>query len=220
MQSKIDASERAVTEDLLHDFAVNELVTVDQVYKLSWIRFSSIEANQEVCNHLGEILKTYPENIPLLINSFMYDGLFTFAGRYRQGTDPNGGRVYFGPQHAHQREPKLHGVTPEKIPEKVSKALTFITRNKTSDPLMRSIGFYQKFVHVHPFYDGNGRIARLIANVYLSQHKLSIAWSEFDSKKKFIKKLNRCHLKPETDSFKILYDYIYPFRIDLETLDS
>jgi len=55
------------------------------------------------------------------------------------------------------------------------------------DPVRKAAIFYQKFVSTHPFYDGNGRLARLIANIYLFKFGLTINWSEFDSRPGFVK---------------------------------
>lgn len=80
--------------------------------------------------------------------------------------------------------------------------------------------FYQKFVNVHPFYDANGRIGRLIALMYLADRNLVLSWSEFDSKTKFIKKLNRCHLNPSDETFGYLAEYVREFTTPLDELDS
>lgn len=68
-------------------------------------------------------------------------------------------------------------------------------------PVLAAVRFYQKFVNVHPFYDANGRIGRLIATMYLADHNLVLSWSEFDSKSKFIKKLNYTHINPSEETF-------------------
>lgn len=198
MASKIDPTELRTTQDLLKDFSVSPDITAEEVYRISWSRFNTLEniPFHEVLsgNLITRLLKPVLYiKLPLAFHSFLYEDLYTFAGQYRKSIDPHSGTIYYGRQHAHQRKPPFSGDAPEKIEEGVMEAVRHLKR-WTRDPLYCAVRFYQKFVNIHPFYDGNGRISRLIANIYMADHKMTILWSEFDSKRKFIKKLNRCHL--------------------------
>lgn len=223
MASKIDPSELATINDLLKDFAVNEELTAEEVYEISWTRYNALEQVPftEILNSNWVVrLLRRPLFIilPNKIHEYLFEGLFTFAGEFRRIVDPNQGKIYFGHQNAHRRKPKFHGDAPTDIHSGVIEAVGFL-KKKTDDPLYDAIRFYQKFVNVHPFYDANGRIGRLIATIYLANHNLSLSWSEFDSKSKFIKKLNRCHLKPTDETFGYLVDYLREFTLDLSKLE-
>jgi fido (protein-threonine AMPylation protein) len=205
MASKIDPAELRTTNDLLKDFAADPSLTPEEVYLKSWSRFNILE--QVPLNEILQekfILRVLRIPIyallPQAFHKFIYEGLYTFAGKYRSKDDPHGGNIYFGHQHAQHRKPKFHGDHPALIEDGVLDAVLFL-KKRTKDPLHNAVRFYQKFVNVHPFYDANGRIGRLIAAMYLADHKLVLSWSEFDSKSKFIKKLNRCHLNPGDETF-------------------
>ncbi len=157
--------------------------------------------------------------LPETMHHFMYEDLYTFAGQYRKASDPNQGRIYFGKQHAQQRKPKFTGDHPDSIADGVTEAVLHL-RKWARDPVYKAVRFYQKFVNIHPFYDGNGRIARLIANTYLYGHGLTISWSDFDSKINFLRKLNRCHLNPNEETFQILTEHIRKFTISFKDLES
>lgn len=224
MELKIDPAELQTTEDLLKDFAARPGLTAEEVYRVSWSRYNMLESApfHEVMsgNWIIRLIR-----IPLYaklsqaLHQLMYKDLYTFAGEFRKIEDPNRGNIYFGQQHAHHRKPKFSGDSPDKIDEGVLEAALHL-RKWVRDPVYRAVRFYQKFVNVHPFYDGNGRIARLITNTYLQQHGLTISWSEFDNKSKFIHKLNRCHLNPTNETFEILTNHIREFTFKFKDLES
>lgn len=224
MASKIDPAELATINDLLKDFAVDKNMMAEEVYEISWTRFQTLE--QIPFNEILEsqwlvrlIKRPIYAILPAKIHGFLFDGLFTFAGELRSKDDPNQGKIYFGNQHAHSRQPKFHGDPPEDIKTGLVKAAWFL-KKRAKDPLYNAVRFYQKFVNVHPFYDANGRIGRLIATTYLESQGIVLNWSEFDSKSKFIKKLNRCHLKPSEETFGYLVDYLREFTIPLDGLEE
>lgn len=219
MGLKIDSAELETANDLLKDFAANPALSAEEVYRTSWIRFNYLE--QALLDILLDTRKYERINyviLPIVFHKFMYDGLYTFAGKYRQKDDPENGNIYFGKQHAQRRKPLFYGDHPDQIEEGIKVAVSYL-ESKSKDPLYNAMHFYQKFVFVHPFYDANGRIGRLIANMYLNLHNLSLAWSEFDSKSKFIKKLNRCHHKPDEENFRYLILYVKNFTLSMNKLD-
>lgn len=57
---------------------------------------------------------------------------------------------------------------PDRIPDKMKEYIDwFNTHEKTTDPVKFAALSHQKFVFIHPFIDGNGRVARLIMNLAL-----------------------------------------------------
>jgi len=226
MSFKVDPAERKATEVLIRDFGSKPDLTVEEVYKVSWNRFNAIEGSHRKVKILHQLLhddefRYNYRNLPREMHLYMYEDLFTFAGKYRSINDPLKGQIYFGPQHAHQRKPQFSGNLPAEIEPGVLEAIQYLkSKAAKEDPVLAAVRFYQKFVKVHPFYDGNGRIARLIANTYLAGFELTILWSEFDSKRKFIHKLNYCHKNPSTHTFQLLRDYINDYTFRFEDLDS
>ena len=63
--------------------------------------------------------------------------------------------------------------------ESLAGDLEYWHRDKQGDLLEQSVSLHHRAVHIHPFTDGNGRWARLLANVWLKQHKGAIVvWPE------------------------------------------
>jgi Fic family protein len=66
---------------------------------------------------------------------------------------------------------KLHFQAPDakRLPEEVGSFLTWFDTAETIDPVLRAGVAHLWFVTIHPFDDGNGRIARAIADMALAR---------------------------------------------------
>jgi hypothetical protein len=60
-----------------------------------------------------------------------------------------------------------HIISPQKVPEEMERLIYFLN-NSSENPLVRSIFGHMHFIRNHPFYDGNGRTARMIQNLILN----------------------------------------------------
>ncbi|KPP94256.1 MAG: hypothetical protein HLUCCA01_12770 [Bacteroidetes bacterium HLUCCA01] len=200
-QAKFDSEEIESIRDLLKDFAVSDSVSPEDIYREAWKRYTTLV---DRLPFLKGNLSVQFHDIPRLLHLFIYRNLFTFAGEYRKKSDPGGGNVGFGGVPSQKHKQAFPASNPDNIEEEVIEAFEFLTAGSDEDCIDRAIRFYQKFVRTHPFYDGNGRIARLITNMYLQSYDKQIAWGEFDSKSKFLKKLNQCHKNPTDENFGYL----------------
>jgi Fic family protein len=91
------------------------------------------------------------------------------VGRYRD--DERGPmQVVSGPI-GHE---KVHYQAPaaEKLPEEMQKLITFMNADK-SDNLLKAAIIHLWFVALHPFEDGNGRIARALTDLFLARSENS-----------------------------------------------
>lgn len=65
---------------------------------------------------------------------------------------------------------------PEKIPALMAEYIKKTADNrKTVHPVIAAAMAHKNFVFIHPYIDGNGRVARLIMNLMLLQHGYTIA---------------------------------------------
>lgn len=143
----------------------------------------------------GKSLRKLLRERAVSFHSFLYDDILGNAGRYREEMDPKRGRVYFGGQQAHKGRPRYEGALPNKIEGELDEAFEHLAENLSDDdPIRSAVLFYAHFVYVHPFYDANGRIGRMLVSIYLYLCGYYINWRKLDQKKnKFISKLNACH---------------------------
>ena len=98
--------------------------------------------------------------------------------------------------------------------------------NTSEDPVRASAVFYYELSAIHPFYDANGRIGRLIVSLYLYRFGYRMDWQTLlENQNTFLKKLNHCIKRRETNA-STLNRYInylvrfwtkYVHRIDPET---
>jgi Fic family protein len=67
------------------------------------------------------------------------------------------------------------GILWEKLPTYMSDLLSYINRDDDLDQVIKSIVIHYYFAYLHPYFDGNGRMARLLQLWYLVQKGYSQA---------------------------------------------
>ena len=118
----------------------------------------------EAKNHIKalEFLKEYKgdlsENLTLKLNSIILNNISErFAGKYRKNPVRIAGSTFKLP-------------IPEKIPQLIGNLIYWYKENKNKyHQFELAILISMKFVTIHPFIDGNGRVSRLIMNFLLSK---------------------------------------------------
>ena len=128
---------------------------------------------------------SFPQ-LPRQLHRILYQNILSNAGTYRQASDPKQGVVYFGSGQ------KFSGASPSKIAAELD-AITSTLIDNDETPIETIVVFYQRFVQIHPFYDANGRIGRVIANIYLGYYGYHMSWDALHANSKWLKRLNDCH---------------------------
>ncbi len=223
-----DDQESAYLGQLMDEFRVENapsvedaLYAVQERYRMIWSRllihtphqFDSLQASPrpaEVPEHFVSTAERFIREI----HRFLFVRVLSNAGEYRSAHDANGGVVWFGGHDRFYRQVgKFEGSAPDKIEAGVREALAQYCRGM-SDPLRAVCTFYQQFVRIHPFYDANGRIARLVAAILLRVHGLEVRWSEMENKNnEFVRRLNYVHKHEKNQTFylQILTQYVDKF---------
>lgn len=128
-----------------------------------------------------------------ILHEFLFSDILSINGQFRKKEHPNNGAVFFGGQKRQELRPRFRGSAPNQIEDDLKEAFKYLRKNNEEKSLENALHFYQKFVFTHPFYDGNGRIARLFVNMYLYRFGLYINWKNLQDKGSFLKKLNYYH---------------------------
>ncbi len=188
-----DSHDREYLAELMRDFPVSSEISLDR----------AIERIKDICNNylraekIAEKLKRSPDDVvtivfqrlPIALHKRLFDGILSNAGEYRKEIDPNGGEVLFGPPRN-----EFKGTEPENIAQMLTGNIATLTPNSFA-PVDVAARFYQRFVYIHPFHDGNGRIARLIVEIYLLYHHFQIDFEHLRKTTRWLKQLNYCHRK-------------------------
>lgn len=146
-----------------HLEAKNHKEALDFLYKL-------IEHDRK--NTLSEHL------IKQLHQLVVMDSQKDIAGRYRDGD------VYIG---GADHTPPSHLEVPHAMHELV---LSLQKRNPKQHVIEKAALAHHRFVHIHPFWDGNGRVGRLLMNIFILQAGYPLAIILMNDRKRYYRVLS------------------------------
>ncbi len=66
---------------------------------------------------------------------------------------------------------------PSKVKQGMNDLLGWLKQHKAEHPIIRSAIFHHEFVSIHPFVDGNGRIARTVSQSIMLNHGYDYIWT-------------------------------------------
>ncbi|MFY9402652.1 MAG: Fic family protein [Candidatus Omnitrophota bacterium] len=105
--------------------------------------------------------------------------------------------------------------TPEALQGLMQKFIKSLSRlKKDNHPVSYAARLHKEFVFIHPFVDGNGRVARLLMNVALMQAGYIIAIIPPLKRSEYISALEKAH-KNDTDFIKLIASCVYETQNDL-----
>jgi Fic family protein len=64
-----------------------------------------------------------------------------------------------------KHDPPAH--TQREIKRMVKELIEWVNKEKNTQPILKASIFHHRFVYIHPFYDGNGRVTRLLTSYIL-----------------------------------------------------
>ncbi len=116
-------------------------------------------------------------------------------GQYK--SSPNSVRLRNGEIHEY--------ASPEETPSKMSDLMNWVRENKdVIHPVQLAAEFHYRFVCIHPFDDGNGRVARLLMNYILIKNGYPIVIIKSDDKENYLTALQ----KADTGDPSAIIEYI------------
>lgn len=102
-----------------------------------------------------------------------------------------------------------------KIPAEMQKLIKWYNENeKKLHPVELVATLHQRFVFIHPFVDGNGRVARLLMNLALLRNGYTIAIIPAILRHEYIYSLEAAHTRPEVFT-DFIADRVIATQLDL-----
>jgi len=109
---------------------------------------------------------------------------------------------------------------PDAIPGMMRELIKNLPRLKQdSHPVIYAATLHKEFVFIHPFVDGNGRVARLLMNVALAQAGYIIAIIPPLRRAEYINALEKAH-KNDSDFIRLIASCVYETQKDLLRMAS
>ncbi len=98
---------------------------------------------------------------------------------------------------------------PLKVPELMSEFMKWLHSKNTDHPVKFAADAHFKFVSIHPFFDGNGRTARLLMNLLLMQESYPPALIKKEDRLKYINAIEKGQLSGDlADYYQIMYESV------------
>ncbi|MFA7418913.1 MAG: Fic family protein [Melioribacteraceae bacterium] len=130
-------------------------------YLLNFVR-NKVELTEAVIRELHKTILVEPYEIDAITADGKATKRTVAIGAYK--TQPNHVKTATGEMH--------YFATPEETPAKMQDLMTWYRKareDKEVHPVVLASFFHHRFVSIHPFDDGNGRMARLLMNLLLMQ---------------------------------------------------
>lgn len=112
------------------------------------------------------------------------------------------GQYKLRPNHVLTLSGKIHHYTdPLHIKDEMEKLLTWYHQAGKAHPVLKGALFHYRFVKIHPFDDGNGRLARILMNLILMQEGYPPCIVQRVHRKKYLECLETADVTGKTDPF-------------------
>ena len=139
--------------------------------------------NQAFVRNLHKILLKEPYEVPAEAPDGRRDMRTIAVGEYKK--DPNNVRTQTGEVH--------YFAPPEQVQPMMSDLLDWqrAKEDEGEHPIVIAATLHYRFVQIHPFDDGNGRMARLLTNLILTRHGYTVAIVQRDGRDRYIAEIEQ-----------------------------
>lgn len=163
----------------------------------------------EAIDMLNEMVKSrrpLTEGFIKELHSLLMRGIeFTYA----KGADGkmvkkplHAGRYKLRPNHVLTVSGKIHEYTsPEHVKDEMEDLINWYKHTGEMHPLQKAAEFHYRFVAIHPFDDGNGRMARLLMNLILMKEGYTPCIIKNENRRKYLSALELADFEGKPQAF-------------------
>ncbi len=159
-----------------HDLALHMVVNL--------AKETERDLNEQFIRELNETLLKEPYWKPAITETGQATQKQVIPGKYK--SSPNSVRTSTGEL--------FHYASPEETPAKMNDLLDWYKTNINVSAIELAADLHYRFVRIHPFDDGNGRVARLLMNYVLLKHGYPPAVIKSADKANYLRALNRADI--------------------------
>ncbi len=114
----------------------------------------------------------------------------------------NVGTYKIRPNHVLTISGKIHKYAdPLQVNSEMEKLLKWFQKNKSLHPVEKAATFHYKFIAIHPFDDGNGRMSRLLMNLILMKAGYPSCIIKNENRRKYLKALEKADTEGDLQPF-------------------
>lgn len=147
--------------------------------------------NEVFIRHLHKVLLKKPYEIDAITTEGQPTKRLISIGDYK--TQPNNVRTSTG---------EIYYYTPpDQVKPAMSDLLDWYRENEGEHPIIIAATFHYRFVRIHPFDDGNGRMARLLMNMILIKHGYTVAIVPIQERNQYINSLEQADKSEDLAEF-------------------
>lgn len=149
------------------------------------------ELNEVFIRNLHNVLLKEPYEIDAITPEGHPTKRLISIGDYK--TQPNNVRTSTG---------EIYYYTPpDQVKPAMSDLLDWYRENEGEHPIIIAATFHYRFVRIHPFDDGNGRMARLLMNMILIKHGYTVAIIPIEEREQYIQTLEQADKSEDLAEF-------------------
>lgn len=154
---------------------------------------SKEELNEVFIRNLHSMLLKKPYNIDAQTPDGRPTKRLISIGNYK--TQPNNVRTSTGEIY--------YFTAPEQVKPAMSDLMDWYRRAESQGehPIVIAATFHYRFVRIHPFDDGNGRVARLLMNMILIKHGYTVAIVPIQERNRYIESLEQADKSEDLSEF-------------------
>ena len=172
---ELGTTETLVAEGFLEEHVSNASTNIEPARLIDILRDheAAITLVMDGIGHQRDLTRGFMHEIHAVLtrNQLTYTGVDQFGRRHEVPLEP--GKFKLNPNNPTRPDGLVHEYCPpEQVDSEVDRLLDYLQSYKDEDPIVAAAWFHHRFTQIHPYTDGNGRVARTLTTLLLLRSEL------------------------------------------------